>query len=55
MAEVRTLPGVFVDLCNWISAELHCYHYISECSYAVRRVVSYAVCRVVPVLAKTVG
>ena len=54
MAELRTLAGVFVDLCDWISAELH-YHHISECSYAVRRVASYAVCRVAPVLAKAVG
>ena len=30
---------MFVDLCDWISAELHYHRYFSECSYAVRRVV----------------
>ena len=35
MAEVRTQPGVFVNLCDWISAEPHYHRYFSECSYAV--------------------
>ena len=38
MKDLRTLAGLFVDLCNWISAELHYHRYFSECSYAVRRV-----------------
>ena len=28
-----TLAGVFVDLCDGISAELHYHHYFSEFSY----------------------
>ena len=47
MADLRTLAGVFVDLCDWISAELHYRRYFSECSYAVRRVAT--------MLAKAVG
>ena len=37
---------MLVDLCDWISAELHYYCYLSECSYAVRR------SRIVMMLAK---
>ena len=47
MAELRTLAGVFVDLWEWISAELHYHYYFSECSYVVQRIVT--------MLAKAVG
>jgi len=30
--------GVFIDLCDWISANLQYHRYFSECGYAVQRV-----------------
>ena len=30
MVELRTLAGMFVDLCDWISAELHYHCHFSE-------------------------
>ena len=47
MADLRTLADSFVDLCDWISAELPYHRYFSECSYVVQRVVA--------MLAKAVG
>ena len=34
----RTLAGMFVDLCDWVSANLHYHRYFSECGYAVQRI-----------------